>query len=88
MKLETFFNKFDQFADAPNAVAKMRELILESAIRGKLVPHNASDEPASELLKRMASVQVRQVRKQTALPPVGDDAYLQVPAGWGVDKAR
>ena len=24
MKLETFFNKFDQFADAPDAVAKMR----------------------------------------------------------------
>ena len=28
MKLETFFEKFDQFADAPNAVAKMRELVL------------------------------------------------------------
>ena len=24
MKLETFFEKFDQFADAPDAVAKMR----------------------------------------------------------------
>ena len=82
MKLETFFEKFDQFADAPDAVAKMRELILESAIRGMLVPHNASDEPASELLKRMARVQAGQVLKQAALPPVGDDAYLQVPPGW------
>ena len=27
MKLETFFEKFDQFADAPDAVAKMRGLI-------------------------------------------------------------
>ncbi len=25
MKLETFFEKFDQFADAPGAVAKMRD---------------------------------------------------------------
>ncbi len=82
VKLETFFEKFDQFADAPDAVAKMRELILESAIRGMLVPHNASDEPASELLKRMARVQAGQVLKQAALPPVGDDAYLQVPPGW------
>jgi len=24
MKLETFFEKFDQFADAPDAVAKLR----------------------------------------------------------------
>lgn len=28
MNLDTFFEKFDLFADAPNAVAKMRELIL------------------------------------------------------------
>ena len=26
MKLETFFEKFDQFTDAPDAVEKMREL--------------------------------------------------------------
>ena len=34
MKLETFFEKFDQFADAPDAVAKMRELIMWSAFSG------------------------------------------------------
>ena len=36
MKLETFFEKFDQFADAPNAVAKMRELVLQLGVTGKL----------------------------------------------------
>ena len=36
MTLETFFNKFDQFADAPNALAKMRELVLQLAFSGKL----------------------------------------------------
>ena len=34
--LQTFFQKFDQFADAPDAVAKMRELVLELAVKGKL----------------------------------------------------
>jgi type I restriction enzyme S subunit len=34
MTLDTFFKKFDQFADAPDAVAKMRELILWSAFSG------------------------------------------------------
>jgi type I restriction enzyme, S subunit len=38
MKLETFFEKFDQFADAPDAVAKMRELVLHLAFSGKLLP--------------------------------------------------
>ena len=37
MKLETFFEKFDEFADAPDAVAKMRELVLDLAVQGKLV---------------------------------------------------
>ena len=43
MKLETFFEKFDQFADAPDAVAKMRELVLDWAATGKLC-HNDSVE--------------------------------------------
>ncbi len=38
MKLETFFQKFDQFADAPDAVSKMRELVLHLAFVGKLIP--------------------------------------------------
>ena len=37
MKLERFIEKFEQFADAPNAVAKMRELVLQLAVTGKLV---------------------------------------------------
>lgn len=43
MKLETFFEKFDLFADAPGAVAKMRELVLELAVQGKLTSALASD---------------------------------------------
>jgi type I restriction enzyme, S subunit len=42
MKLETFFEKFDQFADAPSAVAKMRELVLDWAASGKLSDHNSA----------------------------------------------
>jgi type I restriction enzyme, S subunit len=38
MDLSTFFQKFDQFADAPDAVAKMRELVLHLAFSGKLLP--------------------------------------------------
>lgn len=85
MTLETFFEKFDLFADAPDAVAKIRELIIELAIRGNLVPHNASEEPASALLRQMetlSNVQAGKVRKQATLPPVGDDAYLPIPPGW------
>ncbi len=40
-------------AGAPNGINKLRVLILELAVRGKLVPQDPSDEPASELLKRI-----------------------------------
>ena len=46
MKLETFFEKFDQFADAPDAVAKMRELVLELAVRGRLLSSSNLDSSA------------------------------------------
>jgi type I restriction enzyme S subunit len=53
MKLETFFEKFDQFADASDAVAKMRELVLQLAVQGKLVCQHPADESADVLLKRI-----------------------------------
>ena len=55
MKLETFFEKFDQFADAPDAVAKMRELVLQLAVQGKLVDQLPGDEPADSFLSKSRS---------------------------------
>jgi type I restriction enzyme S subunit len=52
MTLDTFFKKFDQFADAPNAVAKMRELVLNLAVQGKLVHQNSREETVDDLLAR------------------------------------
>ncbi|HYD63159.1 MAG TPA: restriction endonuclease subunit S [Noviherbaspirillum sp.] len=46
-------------ATAPDGVQKLRGLILELAVRGKLVPQDLNDEPASELLKRIAEERAR-----------------------------
>ena len=62
MNLETFFNHFELFADAPNAVQKLRELILQLAVQGKLVPQNPDDEPASVLLEKIKQEKERLVR--------------------------
>ncbi len=51
MTIETFFEKFDQFADAPDAVAKMRELVLQLAVQGKLVRQDPGDESAAEMVR-------------------------------------
>ena len=42
MRVKTFFEKFEVFADTPDAVAKMRELVLHLAFSGKLLPTSES----------------------------------------------
>lgn len=44
---------------APEGIEKLRHLILELAIRGRLVPQDGKDEPASELLTRITQERTR-----------------------------
>ncbi len=53
MNLDTFFEKFELFADAPNAVAKMRELILWLAFAG--AHESQREEWPKCLLKKLAT---------------------------------
>lgn len=75
-------------AGAPNGIKKLRELILELAVRGKLVPQDPSDEPASELLKRIAEEKVRlvaegKIKKQKPLAEIAEDEKpFELPRGW------
>lgn len=69
-------------------IKKLRELILELAVRGKLVPQDPNDEPASELLKRIAAekaelVKHRKIKKQKPLPEISEDEKpFELPEGW------
>ncbi|APE05734.1 hypothetical protein BM528_08085 [Alteromonas sp. RW2A1] len=69
-------------------IKKLRELILELAVRGKLVPQDPSDEPASKLLERIAAereqlIKSKKIKKQKPLPPISDDDKpFDVPNGW------
>lgn len=86
MTQETFFEKFDQFADAPDAVARMRELVLELAMRGRLTAQDETDEPASALLKRIWVEKARLYPRSTEIDgqqarPSGDDRF-PIPANW------
>ena len=52
MNAERLLAHYERVADAPDAIARLRRFILDLAVRGKLVPQDPQDEPASELLKR------------------------------------
>jgi len=55
MNADRLLALYEQVADAPDAIARLRSLVLDLAIRGKLVAQNPTDEPASEQLKRIAA---------------------------------
>jgi type I restriction enzyme S subunit len=79
---------FDLIAQAPGGVARLRELILTLAVQGKLVPQDPSDEPASELLKKIRAEKDRliaegKIKRDKQMAEIGDDEKpFQLPVGW------
>lgn len=69
-------------------IKKLRKLILELAVRGKLVPQDANDEPASVLLEKI-SIERAQLIKEGKIregKPVAkikkDENFLELPSNW------
>jgi hypothetical protein len=50
--------------DAPDGVPKLREMILQLAVQGKLVPRNPDDEPASVLPEKIEAEKERLVKEK------------------------
>ncbi|SCY10843.1 restriction endonuclease subunit S [Thiohalorhabdus denitrificans] len=69
-------------------IDKLRELILELAVRGKLVPQDPEDEPASKLLERIEGEKARlykegKSKKPKKLPEIEDEEQpFSVPKSW------
>jgi len=88
MKLNAFFDNFGLLADAPNGVQRLREMILQLAVQGKLVPQAPGDEPASVLLEKIKAekerlVNERKIKKNKPLPPIkSDEIPYELPNGW------
>ena len=53
MNPERLLQYFDRISEAPDAIPRLRNFILDLAVRGKLVLQDRNDEPAEELLKRL-----------------------------------
>ena len=68
----------------------LKNSILQLAVQGKLVSQNPTDEPASELLKRIADERIRRMdagtfvvdKKHTAAPITADDIPYDLPENW------
>lgn len=88
MNAERLLALYEQVAEAPDAVPRLRRFVLDLAVRGKLVPQEAGDEPASELLKRIAAEKARSVKAGEIRKPRdlanGDELVppFDIPASW------
>ena len=79
---------FDTLITTDYAVEQLKQTILQLAVMGKLVPQDPNDEPASELLKRIAAekeqlIKDKKIKKQKPLPEVTDtEKPFDLPEGW------
>ncbi|WOH50696.1 N-6 DNA methylase [Bradyrhizobium sp. sBnM-33] len=81
---------YERIADAPDAVDRLRRFVLDLAVRGNLEPQNTNDEPATELLKRIAIAKVDRKRKtddariKIEPDPKPEELAMPLPRGWAV----
>ncbi len=72
-------------------VKKLRDLILELAVRGKLVPQDPNDEPASDLLveslkEKDALIKKGIVKKSRSKKTIKEEHFYDYPASWVVSR--
>ena len=88
MNADLLLVHYETISDVPDTIPRLRRFILDLAVRGKLVEQYPNDEPASELLKRIASEKAGLVkagkiskRKSTESAP-SNELSFELPSGW------
>lgn len=82
-----FFENFELLADSPNGVQKLRELILQLAVMGKLVSQDPNDEPAMVLVEKIETekrrlIKEKLIRSESFAPINEDELFFKIPANW------
>lgn len=86
--MELLEQHFDTAFSAPDGIPRLRELILKLAMQGKLVPQDANDSPASELLRSIEAEKKRLVKERKIKAPkilheiTASDEPYSLPHGW------
>ncbi|EOG7625549.1 restriction endonuclease subunit S [Vibrio parahaemolyticus] len=76
---------FDTLFTTEESIDQLKQTILQLAVMGKLVPQDPTDEPAAELLKRIAEekaqlVKEKKIKKHPAVEPIGE--LGDIPQSW------
>lgn len=77
-----------EFTHQLDLLKKLRQQILQDAVQGRLVPQDASDEPASMLLERIKAekeqlVREKKIKKEKPLPAIKpEEIPFEIPESW------
>ncbi|NSM25533.1 restriction endonuclease subunit S [Shewanella sp. ZOR0012] len=86
MDAQQFLTEFGHIANAPNGIVKLRELVLQLAISGRLVEENESSQPVEDTIKeandiREAYEEALKLRSTRMQPPLSKIPYI-IPEHW------
>lgn len=94
MNAEKLLRHYERVADAPDAIARLRQFVLYLAVRGKLVQRDPSDGSGLELAKRLA-VEKRRLTTagvikngDTPSPITPNELPLDTPSHWAWVRLR
>lgn len=86
--MTSLIDNFSIIFNSKEKVRELRNIILQLAVRGKLVPQDQNDEPASELLKRIKEekeklIKEGKIKKEKPLPEIKkEEIPYELPNGW------
>ncbi|MGZ3159495.1 MAG: restriction endonuclease subunit S, partial [Burkholderiaceae bacterium] len=79
---------FDTLFTTEASIDALKQILLQLAVMGKLVPQDPNDEPASELLRHIQAEKTKliaegKIKKSKPLPPITDEEKpFDLPHGW------
>ena len=81
------FENFTTLSTAPDGIARLREMILQLAVQGKLRTQDAGDEPANILLEKIRAekkhlVKGGKIKKENLIQIIKNETPYPVPEGW------
>ena len=82
MNAEALLAHYERIAEAPDAIARLRRFVLDLAVRGKLVPQDVQEEPATVLLGRIRSAKAKLGLREATDAESGAAFPFDLPSGW------
>lgn len=87
-QLQFIIDNFETIFQTSESMQELRNVVLQLAIEGKLVPQDKNDEPASELVKRIKAEKDRlikegNIKKEKSLSKIEEDEIpFEIPKSW------